>query len=302
MEKNQFSKFQLQKTGKIISPTDKLSCLLFNAEISDFEAVIENHRAGIKSPVEITYGNEGENLAPFEGAILFAAISEQAAGNAVTTLGRIFHILGGGRDLRDAPKLKNAIAEALRKLRHTDIRVDITALAQKYKGYAKNAADLGFNPNKSLIIEGALLPSKTITAEVNGKITEGVIQFLGDSPLLTIAKTKKQFTEFSPSLLAAPVRCTEQTIAIKGYLLARILKIKGSHAENRKKRVRKLNKAILFDTLFSQCGLDVDSKWKRQDYRKTTAQILDHFITEKFIKSYQFTKQDGKFHSIEIDF
>lgn len=309
MARNANNKFQLQKTENIISPTDKLSCLIFNAEIEDkedTEAIIEDRGAGVESPVKIIFPKDSAGndvvLTPFDGAILWAAISEQVAGNEVTTYSRIFHILGGGRDLRDATKLKAAIADSLRKLRHIDLSVDLTALIKHFKKYRQNAADLGFNVNAKIVVEGALLPNQIITATVNGVTTEGVVKFLGDSPLLTVAEIKKQFAEFKPTLLAAPVRCTAQTITIKGYLVARILKIKGSHAENRNKRVRKLNKTILFDTLFSQCGLDSDSKWQRQEYRKTITEILNHFIEEHFIKSYNFTKKDGKFYSIEIDF
>jgi hypothetical protein len=216
-------------------------------------------------------------------------LSEQNVGNSCVSYNRIFHSLGGGQKLSDAPNVKTAIINSLRKLRLTNLHADLTALTFHSKSYKKS-------------LEDSLLPTKTITASINGKISDGVIYFHDISILLTVAEMKKQLIHCSPILLDVPnLRCTIQTITLKGYLLERILKIKGSLDSNHK-RVQKLNNIILFDSIFSKCDLTDASKWQRQDFRKAISSILDHFITHNLIKSYEFTKKNGKFYSILITF
>lgn len=298
------NKIQLKKCNEMLILLDKLSNCVFNAKIGGIGAIIENRRLGIETPVKINFlkDDNGNNVSidPFDKLIFSGAVSEIASGNTTVSLSRLFHTVGGGRDLCDAPNIKNAIEQSLSKLRRTEIIVDVTALTEKFKQYAEQL-DAVPNSKGQIILKGALLPSETICAVVNGKVTDGAVVLLGSPVLLRIAEMKGQITRCNLNLLAVPVRATEQTLKLRYYLLEHILKIKGSHDPNRSKRVRKLNTSILFDTIFSYCGLP-DTKWQKQDFRKAISCILDHFASENFISGYEFVKRENKFHSISITF
>ncbi len=155
--------------------------------------------------------------------------------------------------------------------------------------------------DEQVILEDSLLPTKTINASVNGQCVNGVIYFHDISILLNIAEMKQQLIYCNPELLNAPVRCTVQTISIKGILLERILKIKGSIASNRK-HVQPLNNTILFDYIFSKCGLADENRNRKAEYRSIISKILHHFVDHNLISSFEFFKKNGKFYSIKIFF
>ena len=305
-ESQEFPKIQLnKKITEIIFLIDKLTNVVFDVDSDDdVEGILENRKSNIITPIKLTLPKDDNGndipLSPVDKLILSAALSEQDTGNFFTTYSRIFHAIGGGQRLSEAPKIKEVIAESLLKLRVTHLKVDLTALAELYKQYQNSIPKE--SKNKKNILEGVLLPTEILTTTINGKIVDGTIHFLGKSILLKVAEIKKQLARCEQNLLEAPVRTTEQTLCLKGYLLERILKIKGSHDEKRNKRVRKLSNFILFDTVYKKCGLDANNTSRTTEYRKTITQILDHFITRNFIKSYNFVKKNGKFYSIEIFF
>lgn len=304
-ESQEIPKIQFnQKITQIIFLIDKLSDVVFGVDSDDVEGILENRKSNVITPIKLTlpkddYGNDIP-LSPTDKLILATSLSEQDADNDFTTFERIFHAVGGGQRLSEAPNMKEVIAESFRRLRVTHLKVDLTALVQSSKKY-QNSIPTELNGKKK-ILEGVLLPTETLTTTINGKIVDGTIHFLGKSILLKIADMKNQIARCDQSLLAAPVRSTEQTLNLKGYLLERILKIKGSNDPKRKKRVLKLNNIILFDTVYKKCGLDGNDTRRTAEYRKSISQILDHFINRDFIKAYRFIKKNGKFYSIEIFF
>lgn len=299
--KIQFNK----KISELIMPLDKLSGVIVGIDSDDIEGIIEHRKAKVESAVTLTLPKDknGNNIPinQLDKLILFVCLAEKAAGNEVTTYSRIFHAISGGRDLVDAPKIKQFIVESIRKLRITNLKVDLTDLVNQYPKYAQSLGQKK-NRNGRIIIEGALLPSENVTIEINGKTTDGAIKFLGTPILWRIAKMKNQLTRCEQDLLAVPIRPTEQTLSLKGYLLERIFKIKGSNAPKRNKRVRKLKNIILFETIFRKCAIDITDTRRTTEYRKDISKILDHFVNRKFITSYNFIKKNGKFYSIEIFF
>lgn len=303
-----FKNFQLKKLETLLIPIDKLSDVLFDLEKQDAEEIIENRKLGITTPIIVTRPKDsnGNDIPtnPFDKLVFWIALSEQNAGNSCVSHTRIFHSLGGGENFDHASNVKAAIIESLRKLRLTNLHADLTAIISRTKSYKKSLEDLlGIEINdRQVILEDSLLPTKTVSATINGKISDGVIYFHDFSILLHIAEMKKQIAYCSPSLLEVPnLRCTVQTLSLKGYLLERILKIKGSLSSSRK-RVQKLNNTILFDSIFSKCGLNDEGRNRKAEFRAVISKILTHFINQKLITSFEFTKKNGKFYSILINF
>lgn len=295
-------KIQLSPLTELVVLIDKLTNTIFENELEIPASITENRQLNIEIPIEINFLKDSDGndipLNQTDKLILTAAISEMAAGNKVLTFSRLFHTMGGNR-IAQAPEIKSAIEKSLEILRRTEIKADISVLVAKYKQYAEKI-NLPPNFKGNLIISGALLPCETITAEINGQIVEGAVKILDTPPLLRIAKLKKQIVRCNPKLLAAPVSATEQNLKLKNYLLERILKIKGSNNPNRNKRVRKLNKTILLESVYRKCELDDSGSNRRAEYRKTISKILDHFKQLGEITDYEFTKRGQKFYSIEI--
>ena len=287
----------------LIVPIDKLSNYLFAADVKNIDNIIEDKRLKILSPVKIIFPkdeNGDANLTPFEKLILNVLLSVQNAGNEYISYFKFFHLLGGGKNINNADRLKKLIDKALWKLRCTDLTINLTDIVGKRKKYAgKLNAPYNKADKKNITWRGCLLPNEIVTASVNGKVTEGTIHLLGKSIILRVADLKDQVAHADLNLLAVPIRTTENTLTLTGYLLERILKIKGSNDESRE-HVTKLSNSISFGTLFRQCGISAEDKRQRYEIRQTIAKILSFFKEQKFISDYSLEKStDGDF-SIKI--
>ena len=123
---------------------------------------------------------------------------------------------------------------------------------------------------------------------------------------------KGQIITCDIKLLDVPhIRNTDLILGVKGYLLRRILQVKGSYEPHKKhfcgkkqgggftfRKARELQKSILLDTLFEQCGLSDADKGKKRDIRNTISKIMDYFQNEGLISEWQFEKSEGKFRAI----
>lgn len=291
----------------LVVPIDKLSNYLFAADVKNIDNIIEDKRLKILSPVKIIFPKDenGNNiiLTPFEKLILNVLLSAQEVGNEFISYSKLFHLLGGGDKLfGNANKMNEVIDKALWKLRCTDLTVNLTDIVSKRKKYA-NKLNAPFNDTNKRIIEwrGVLFPNEIVSTRINGKNSKSVIHFLGKSIILRIADLKDQVARADLNLLAVPIRTTENTLTLIGYLLERILKIKGSNDESRT-HVTKLSNIISFETLFRQCGISAEDKRQRYKIRQTVTEILTFFKEQKFIADYSLDKStDGDF-SIKISF
>ena len=292
----------------LVVPIDKLSNYLFSANVDIITNIIEDKRLNINSPVKLIIPTDENGkkatISPFEKLVLNVLLSAQDAGNEYISYFKLYRLLGGGEMLfKNATKMHKAIDKALWKLRCTDLTITMTDIVSKRKKYAAkcNAPYNDPQDKKEITFRGVLLPNEVVTVNINGKPSESVIYFLGKSVILRVADLKDQIARPSLTLLSIPIRTTENTLTLIGYLLERILKIKGSNDEN-KKHVTRLDNSISFNTLFRECGIPYDTKDQRQTIRRNVKKILDFFKEQGFIDNYAISKNlDGDF-SIKIFF
>lgn len=292
----------------LVVPIDKLSNYLFSADVDNITNIIEDKRLNINSPVKLIIPTDENGkkatISPFEKLVLNVLLSAQDAGNEYISYFKLYRLLGGGEMLfKNATKMHKAIDKALWKLRCTDLTIAMTDIVGKRKKYAAKCNAPYNNPQdkKDITFRGVLLPNEVVTVNINGKPSESVIHFLGKSVVLRVADLKDQIARASLTLLSIPIRTTENTLTLTGYLLERILKIKGSNDEN-KKHVTRLDSSISFNTLFRECGIPSDTKKQRWDARNNVSKILDFFKEQGFIDNYAISKNlDGDF-SIKIVF
>ena len=300
--------FIFKNFDTLVAPIDKLSNYLFAANVDNITNIIEDKRLNINSPVKLIIPTDENGkkatITPFEKLVLNVLLSAQEAGNEYISYSKLFHLLGGGHALfKNATKMHKAIDKALWKLRCTDLTITMTDIVSARKKYAAkcNAPYNNKQDKKKITFRGVLLPNEVITLKINGKPSDSVIHFLGKSVILRVADLKDQIARASLTLLSIPIRTTENTLTLTGYLLERILKIKGSNDEN-KKHVTRLDNSISFSTLFKECGLNAEDKRQRYEIRQIVKKILDFFKNQDFIANYELIQTpDGDF-SIKISF
>lgn len=302
-------KFQIQKRLKTItSPNDKLVKTLFNLPAADYAGIIKSGgRAKVTEKVirgkkiqtyfwlKVIGVPEGEKiptrfevegigtvnlsrpLDEFDRAIFDVCISAQAENFEGITVDSLFREMTGGKsnNTRPTPEEKSAILESIGKLMLTAITIDFSEPRQKMKKYASAPARL----------VGTILPCKYLDGvKVNGKTT-AIIQFLDESPLLTIARTKRQILSYPVALRCiANQNSTPLVTKINSYVIRRVNEII-QHKE--------LYPTITFENVFKHCGLVEASKWQKQDARKIIFDIMENLKAQGVIRDLE-KKKDGR--------
>lgn len=302
----EYNKIQIYPTKELVICIDKMKKNICNPlKKSKKRKIIEDKRSKTKTPLKINFSSDVEDVTAYDELILDVCISEQFKGNEYTTPAIIHRALGGSKT-KLTTKDKDKILQSVRKLATTFIDFDITDVCKKF----------GYNDGKEYKYSGAILPCEYVTATINGWTDSAVIHFLRKTPLLDVATFKGQIATCDISLLDVPkIRNTDTILAIKGYLLRRILQIKGSHNPHKKhfcgknkegklnfRTAKKLEKIILFETLFQNCELSDADRRRKVEYRNSISKILDHFKEKGVITEWHFVKKDGAYYSIHFDF
>lgn len=285
-------KIQVQRrmTTNIV-PCDKLSNHPFNIPADKYAFILQNRAKcgccetkNVVTPYWLDLCDGYIDLSPlnsFHREILFSAISAYEQGFKFLTISMMFDNLTGNAEKRHIYKEQyTAIREAIDKLGFTRITVDLEPLFKAMPKYKEN-----YTGEARLV--GTLLPCRYFDAEINGQKTF-VMELLGESPLMTVARLKKQVLTYDTTPLAiANQKNTPLIITVKNYLLRRIELIK-----------RGLNTSILLDTIYSECG--ITDKWKKQDVRKVIEDTLKSFKANDMIKDFKFKRQGRAYRSIAI--
>lgn len=275
---------------------DKIAHIAFNLspdELSKTISVIEKKKlkkvGKVKSSLSVQAPNSYSHFAPldeFDRAVLSVCISSWIVHQPYLTSSTIYRALTGkvdkGSDSKPSKDQLDAIIKSIDKLMCTVFDADVT----------KAFAQLGYGDDIK-IKKSPILPAQRFQAKVGGHIVD-VIKLLAESPLLTIAKIKKQIITYDCSILDVPLQQnTRLNITAKNYLIRRILECKGS---------KKLANIITFDDLFSKCRIkDKDNKIK-QRVRDCIVKFFEHLKNKGIIQAFEVTKKRNSYHSIKFDF
>lgn len=289
---------QLVPTNDFKITIDYLSDEAFGADLDAEEVktgeVVESRRKNIVSPYKIcNLSKSAIKLTEFDRAVRNACIAEQTAGNEVVTPERIYHRLGGGKNLPD--NMRKSIMDSLERLASVRIEIEMEQ-AQEKLGTGKDRGKSTF--------KGYLLPIETLEVKINGQPVKSAIRFLKRGITFSVADMKNQIITCEQNLLAAPIRHSERGIALNHFLVRRTLEIKGSHeAHKANPRIRPLRKTILFETMLKKCGMENADRDTRRKVKKIVKEILEYEVELGVIKSYSFeTSSGGKLRSITLEF
>lgn len=224
-------------------------------------------------------------LTGYDMAVFSAVCSCYEAGNQCIPIGMINDVLFGGKTkLND--KQKTDIEASLRKLMHMWIKLDMSNEATSY-------SDLISDPHR----EGPMILGYLDSFKLKGNRI--VALAMVDEPLLSqYAKQKKQFASVPLNYLAVPVNNTKESIALKTFLLERILRMK---------RSTKMSDVIRYDTLLDRvAGAELEGrsdeaiKKRRTEILKKTFKILDHWKDAGLIEGYKENSTGRKRESVQI--
>ena len=304
MSQDEPKKFQIQnRMKKLIVPCDKLSNHMWNYSAEEYADIIKHRdrcecvegtdKKGkvVVTPYWLGLVDDCVDLSPlnaFHREVLFHAISAYEQGFRIITISMTLDSLSGGAEKRHVCKEQyEVIKDAFKKLATTSITINLAPLINAYPNYKKRltgAAEL----------TSPILPCKILDAEINGQKTL-TVKILDESPLMTVAKLKKQVLTYDATPLAIPnQKNTPQIITVKNYLLRRIKLMKSSRKE------KGLNNSILFKTIYENCGLADADKWQKQDTRKIIVDTLTGFKNDGVIKNFEIEKSGGSYRSIKI--
>lgn len=313
MRQNTPKNYQIQKRPQTIStPNDKLAKFVFNLPADEYSCVIEcgardcvtEKKArgkmvktyfwlniiGVlekeKFPTHFKVEGVGSvdisrPLNEFDRTVFDACISAQEAGEKSVTVDFLFRGMTGDDKKQATPAEKAAILESIGKMMITRIVVDFSEARKKMK----------YDIPARLV--GAILPCQYADGvKVNGQET-AVIEFLKESPLLTIARAKKQIISYPAALLDIPNQNNTPTvIKIKSYVIRRVQEII-KHA---------MTPTITFEDVFMKCGLDDATKKQRQDARKIIFDVMEKLKAEGVIRSFEKIKDGRIYRAVKISY
>lgn len=120
-----------------------------------------------------------------------------------------------------------------------------------------------------------------------------VYQLNKKSPIFTYAENLNQITAWATKYMAVPCRKSIKNALIINYLLTKISLIKN-------KNNRYLNNGILFESIFDDLKLDVNTRKKKKVIRDNIKVMFDYWLKLNLITAYEFEKLGQSFYKIKF--
>ena len=144
-----------------------------------------------------------------------------------------------------------------------------------------------------------LISSKRVEIILNGQLIKDCIQLLDSLPLFDYASKKNQIASIDIKMRDAPIQNSPENIALKGYLLRRIIAISKS-----KYQKNNMNNVIRYDTIYQYLKIQAPNQnalnVKRKQICDKVKKLLDFWKKEKLIKNYKKEKEGRVFAKIII--
>ena len=257
----------------------------------EFELRINKEAAKkeILTKVSLNYDDENiqiydkdKRFTPYDRTVHNAVCSLFEAGNTNFTPEQVYRAMNGLDDQQYvSPQSVGAITRSLDKQRQIYAKVDYTNEA---KAYRKDV--------RSCIVEDHILSAKKITLEAGGHKVTGYK--LNNKPILY------EYAQLTGQVLTVPskllntkdvIKSTEDVIIIREYLIRRI--------EVMKKNKDQSNR-ILLERVYEELNEPEPTKKKALKVRNIIEKLLSKFVSEKYIKNFEFYKEGRAFKGIEI--
>ena len=226
--------------------------------------------------------DKDKRFTPYDRIVHNAVCSLFEAGNTKFTPDQVYRAMNGLDDQQYvSPQAIGAITRSLNKQRRIYAKVDYTNEAKAYRKDVNNC-----------IVEDYILSAKKIILKAGGQRVTGYK--LNSKPILY------QYAQVSGQVLTVPskllntkdvIKSTPEVIIIREYLIRRI--------ELMKKNKDQSNR-ILLERVYEELNEPEPTKKKALKIRNIIEKLLSKFVSEKYIKNFEFYKEGRAFKGIEI--
>ena len=259
-------KLQISLPAQRIEPNDKLAKCIFHMDDEVVKArcmnVVEIRNKGSPAKVTtlVTFISElPEKFNPHDREVALACFSLHANKTLFVT-----------------------DEQSLIRLMGTIVRMDLYGLRK-----------MNYETNQSELI-GVILPAQFLTNVKLNNSSRTVVKFLDESPVVTVAKIKRnQLITYETALADVGGRNSPDLIALKNYVLRRITECK---------RHRQLTPTITFDDVFQKNELSTKSKAEKKRYRDFLLRCFAEWQSINFISTYEIKKKGTGYHGISFQF
>ena len=294
--------FQIMPIKLRLVPNFKLCKVIYNLQQEQYSRMVVDGKqrrimekknvkryGDIITVYHLTNNDSCDNTDPlneFDYAVFSACLSYFDKGDRCVSLGMIYRAMTGkttkGGKGKVPPDIREAILLSLKKLIGTVIEIDDEQVNSAFN-YAKSSSKKC----------SSILPAHFDEMLINGK-DASVIFFDRISPLMDIAKQRKQLLSYSPTLLDAPnIRNSFMNLTLKNYVIRRVAEIK-LH--------KNLRNIITFNDVFQKCRIANASRDTKMNARNTIIKFFEHLQAKGFIKSFEAVKENNSLYSIHIDY
>lgn len=270
-----------------IVPNCKLAKIINNLTDSQFDNMtdkvkkrglieMKNHKkfGEILSTYKIVNGNDYDGTDPlteFDRAVLSVCASEWEIGNRHTSPAIIFRGLTGKISTGGNGKIHSdqraAILSSIKKMMGLILEIDMSETNKKLK----------YHDGLEQKMTSAILPAYFLTNSINGQPIEDVIYFERESPLMIIARDRKQIITFDNYLLNVPVRIQEI-------------------------KLHKLIPTITFEDVFKKCRIENASGDTKMNARNVVIKFMQHMKNKLEITDFEVTKRQNSFYSVRFTY
>ena len=229
------------------------------------------------------------NFDEVDELILNSIYSFYRAGNILFTSRNILqHIFGNVADHFQS-ELVGVVEQHLDELKYMRFSMD---LKDRYGNDA--SIQLHGEKYRPITLEENLLDVSILNMKSvkNSRIVK-VYRINKLSPIFQYSEKLKQVTSWQTTLMKVPVRKTLQNALLCNYLLVKISLIKNSSNHYK-------NNGILFQTIFDDLKLDVNTRDKKKNIRDSIRRMFNYWLKVGLIQAYQFKKQEQKFYKISF--
>lgn len=270
---------------------------LFNkltvAPVGEVFATTFNREKTLITYAKLDYTRSGitfdRNFDDVDELILNSIYSFYRAGNILFTSRNILqHIFGNVADHFQS-EIVEVVEQHLDELKYMRFSMDL-------KDRYGNDASIKLHGEKyrPITLEENLLDVSILNMKSvkNSKIVK-VYRINKLSPIFQYSEKLKQVTSWQTSLMRVPVRKTLQNALLCNYLLVKISLTKNSSNHYK-------NNGILFQTIFDNLKLNVNTREKKKNIRDSIRQMFDYWLEVGLIQAYKFEKQEQKFYKISF--
>lgn len=270
-----------------VKTQDQVSSFISQNFLSAGEKILRQEKKGrIKQQLrtKVSFSYEGVNILTrmefnlFDQEVHDAVVSLYLANNKVITPSMVYRAMTGKThsEYIHNDRLKE-IEDSIDKCLFSKLSIDASEEAAVY-GYDQ------------AIYSGALLAAEKVLVKLGGNRVVAY-NMLSEPLLYKYAKACDQVTAVDLKLLDTPISKTVEIIMVQGYLLRKIEQMKHD---------RTCERLIYMQDIYELLGVAKDKRVKQQRLRGYINEMLDYWVENQYIGTYEINRKARVVESITI--